>query len=63
MSAPNSPGGLMSVSASRSVATVTIAPCGVGFFRERLEVVDRAERIGILHQRAEDLESVNSKVS
>ena len=54
MSAPNSPGGFNNVSASKSVATVTIAPGRVGFFDEWRKVVNRAKRIRILHQHTEN---------
>ena len=53
MSAPSSPGGVSSVSASRSAATAASAPRSLGGPDHRGEVADRAGRPRVLQQHAE----------
>ena len=62
MSAPNSPGGFNSVSASKSVGDHQQRAGRMRLLGEVGIIIDRAVRVGILHQRAKNL-FVESKTS
>ena len=61
ISAPNSPGGLMSVRASRSVAQTTSAPAGVRFFGEVAVIDDPAFGGRILDENAEEFPAMRNR--